>query len=104
MSKKGEKLITRDYPYKLPTYEYTNTSETNSIRGVEKFIGSFEYKTFREEWWDWGRLYDRNNSEFYHFLGSGRFYKGLAPIGMPSRTYLNQSFKSVPHPYPSGAY
>lgn len=98
------KYITTDYPYKPPMYNYTNITATNSLKGVEKLIGSIIFSSVDEETWDYGRLYSMNNSLFLHFLGRGKFYKGLAPKDLPNRIYVNQSYKYVSHPYPSGAY
>lgn len=96
--------ITKDIPYTLPNYNYSNTNVTNDLKGIEKFIGSVEFFSHKEKMRDYGRIYDMNNFSFLHFLGQGRFYKGLPPLNLPKRTYINDRYDYINHPYPTGVY
>lgn len=89
-----------------PTFAYSNKYYTNSLRAVERFIGTFHFRHTKETLYDWGRLVDLDNLTIMHFLGQGRFYKGIPPKDFPQgyRHYVGQDYKYHDYPYPSGAY
>lgn len=97
-------LITTNYPVKNHKYSYSNTYVTNELKSIEKFIRSFNFMKRYYSYSDWGRLFDINSFQITHFLGTGRFYKGLSPKDMTDRSYVIQPITGANHPYPTGAY
>ncbi|RHR91514.1 thiol-activated cytolysin family protein [Parabacteroides sp. AF14-59] len=97
-------LITTQDPVKSPTYSYSNKYVTNELKGVEKFIQSFNFMKRYYSYSDWGRIFDINSFQITHFLGHGRFYKGLPPKDMTDRSYAIGPQTGSNHPYPTGAY
>ncbi|WP_286083488.1 thiol-activated cytolysin family protein [Parabacteroides goldsteinii] len=97
-------LITTEDPVKNHTYSYSNMYVTNDSKGVEKFIKSFNFMKRYYSYRDWGRLFDINSFQITHFLGHGRFYKGLPPKDMTDRSYVIGPQTGSNHPYPAGAY
>lgn len=105
IEERARHLVKREAFTPAPTYVYSNFNYTNSFRAVERLIGTIQFCHKKEIWYDYGRFADVDNITVMHFLGHGRFYKGLKNKDIPPfRQYIGSDYLYHSYPYPPGAY